>query len=90
MTTQKDAIDIADALSNDIGYMQTLLWAAQDKVHFYLSNKSLLGDCDKLLSFQARELGGLLDLAGQFLGKMEQEMKNVTDLLYSIEPPPVA
>lgn len=87
MTTQKDPIDIAGAFAAGLDCMRTLLCAAQDKVYFYLSNRSLPGDCDKLLSFQARELDGLLDLAGQFLGKMEQDMNIVTGLLCGNEAP---
>lgn len=88
MKTQKDPMDVADALASDLDYLRTLLCAAEDKVRFYLSNRNLLGSCNELLALQARELDGLLALAERFLGKMEQEMDTVTDLLYEMNPPP--
>lgn len=85
MTTQTDPKDLADEFCSDIGYMRTLLGAAEDKVDFYLENRKLLGPNGELLYCCARELDDLLELTGRHLKKMEDEMDVVTDFLYGIE-----
>lgn len=90
MNAKCDPKDIADQLSGDVTYMQTLLGAAQDKVQLYLSNRHLLGPCEELLFLQARELDDLLALAERFLERIDGELETATDLLYQIEQPPAA
>ena len=85
MNEKFDAIDVADALLSSTGYMRTLLSAAEDKVQFYLANKSLFGPGGALLSLQARALDDLLFLAGRFLDKMEGDMETAAGLIYGIK-----
>lgn len=85
MNEKIDPIDAADALTSGLRYMRILLRAAEDKVQFYLTNKSLLGPGGELLSLQARELDDLLFLTGRFLDKMEGDMETAADLLYGIK-----
>ena len=86
MDAKKDPIDMADDLLSSIGYMRTLLGAAEDKVKFYLSGGPQLGPYRELLAQHAAETGALLDLAERFLDKMDRQMDAVTDLLCEIEP----
>lgn len=90
MDAKKDPIDMADDLLSSIGYMRTLLGAAEDKVQFYLSNGPQLGPYRELLAQHAAEIGALLALAERFLDKMDSQTDAVTDLLYAIEPVPTA
>lgn len=85
MNEKIDPIDAADALANDLRYMRILLRAAEDKVQFYLANKSLFGPGGALLSLQARALDDLLFLAGRFLDKMEGDMETAAGLIYGIK-----
>lgn len=85
MNEKIDPIDAADALANDLRYMRILLRTAEDKVQFYLTNKSLLGPGGALLSLQARELDDLLFLTGRFLDKMEGDVETAAGLLYGIK-----
>ena len=90
MDAKKDPIDMADDLLSSIGYMRTLLGAAEDKVKFYLSGGPQLGPYRELLAQHAAETGALLDLAERFLDKMDGQLDTVVDLLYAIEPVPAA
>lgn len=90
MDAKKDPIDMADDLLSSIGYMRTLLGAAEDKVQFYLSGGPQLGPYRELLAQHAAETGALLALAERFLDKMDEQADAVADLLYAIEPAPLA
>lgn len=90
MDAKKDPIDAANDLLSSIGYMRTLLGAAEDKVQFYLSSGPQLGPYRELLAQHAVETGALLALAERFLDKMDRQADAVADLLYAIEPVPMA
>ncbi len=85
MTAKKDPIDIADALSADVGYMRTLLSAIGEKTAFYLENRRLLGPYGELLYSCAAELSDLLHITQRYLDKMDGELETASEFLYSIE-----
>ena len=87
MDSKKDPRDLADQFAGDVDYMRTLLGAAEDKVRFYLENRSLLGPRGELLYNCARELSNLLALTQGHLERIDGELGAVTELLYRIEPP---
>lgn len=90
MNAKKDPIDVADVLLSSIGYMRTLLGAAEDKVKFYLSGGPQLGPYRELLAQHAAETEALLALSERFLDRMDRQVDAVTDLLCAIEPVPTA
>lgn len=83
MTEKEDLMTTADALSNDLDFMHTLLSAARDKTIFYLENRKLLGPYGELLQCCASELENLLSLAGQFLNRMDGEVEAVLEFAYA-------
>lgn len=81
MTQQKNCIDFADEMESDLGFIRTLVEAAIDKSHFYLSNRTLLGLHGDILIHQAQEIEGLLVLAERFLDKASENTDSAYELL---------
>lgn len=75
---------VADECGKNLTYMRALLFAADDKVQFYLSNKSLLGPYWELLTHHAAELGILLSLTREVLEEVDGELEQISDGLYKI------
>ena len=75
---------VADECGKNLTYMRARLFAADDKVQFYLSNKSLLGPYWELLTHHAAELGILLSLTREVLEEVDGELEQISDGLYKI------
>lgn len=75
MNEEFDAIDVADALLSNTGYMRTLLGAAEDKLRFYLSHGPQLGPYRELLAQHAAETDALLGLMERLLDQMEGDIR---------------
>ena len=87
MNAKNDPRNVADACGKDLTYLRTLLFAADDKVQFYLSNRSLLGPYWELLTHHAAELGILLSLTQERLEQLEGGMELLSEHFYAAQPP---
>ena len=86
MDEKIDLRNLADECGRELAYIRTLLFAADDKVQFYLSNKSFLGPYWELLNHQAAELGILLTITRDVLEKVDGDMELLSRRLYTMEP----
>lgn len=85
MDEKKDLCGLADTMAYDIGFIRSLVGAAMDKAHFYLSNQALLGPYRDILTHHALETEDLLVLALNLLEKTDKSMSGITDFLYRSE-----
>lgn len=86
MNEKDDLRDLADGCDKDLTYLRTLLCAAEDKVQFYLSNRSLLGQYWELLNHHAAELGILLGLTREVLEALDGKVELISDQVYAAPP----
>ena len=86
MNEKNKLTDLAEECGKDLTYLRTLLFAAEDKVQFYLSNKPLLGQYWELLNHHAAELGILLGMTQEVLEALDEKMEQLSAGLYRTGP----
>lgn len=86
MNEKNELTDLAEECGKDLTYLRTLLFAAEDKVQFYLSNKPLLGQYWELLNHHAAELGILLGMTREVLEALDEKMEQLSAGLYKTGP----
>lgn len=79
MNEKIELTDLADECGKSLSYLRTLLFAAEDKVQFYLSNRSLWGQYWELLNHHAAELGILLGITQEVLEALDEKMEQLSE-----------
>jgi hypothetical protein len=75
----------SDRVDCCIDNLKALLSAADDKVRFYLMNKTIFGNCSELVWHYALELQTLLSIAESCVFDMERAQDSVSDAIYGIQ-----
>lgn len=88
MEIERDVKSIADDVSASIGSVKALLSAIDDKVRFYLLDKSHSGPYWELLRYYALEIQALLGVTEGIVCEMERDQDTVTDILYGTRKEP--
>lgn len=86
MAVERDVKSIAEDVQANIGSVKALLSAVDDKIRFYLLDKTCYGPYWELVKYHADEIQALLAVTESMVFEMDRDQSMVIDILCGSKP----